>query len=69
MNMKKIKINCCWNPQSHSYQYKIIESKSKKVVTTGYYQTEDYIHKTTGDIAKEIYLKYQPMLNEKGYIF
>ena len=65
--MKKIKINCRFNIETRSYNYVIIDKKTKTVILNGYYKPVDYLHKTTGDIAKEIYNNNAEWLKNRGY--
>lgn len=65
--MKKIKINCRYAIETRSYYYEIIEKKTKAIIMKGYYKAIDYLHKTTGDIANEIYNNNIEFLNKLGY--
>jgi hypothetical protein len=65
--MRKIKINCQFNIETRSYKYVIVDKKTKTVILNGYYKSVDYIHKTTGDIGKEIYNNNAEWLNNRGY--
>ena len=65
--MKKAKITCEWRSEARNYLYYIKDKRTGVVIATGYYRPENYLKMTTGDVAKELAIKFKDWMAEKGY--